>query len=492
MTSANVSKMTADMPFQTNAAAKTGKEEKEAVEFMEVLGSLALSGQANQYRSQSQNVETAVRETGEISKEYDKYSVKENRIPEAADRMDNGQMEEAKGAVEEFADEVSQKMEELFGVSEGELKEAMAELGLGFADLMNPTNLAELMTKLTGQEDSLALLMNPDFQELMQDLEGLSTQLLQKLGMTAEEAANLMNQLQQEIGTEENVQNIVSDLQNPVEIQGDATDTTQKVQVMPEEAVLVRKDESDIRNLPQAEEGNGDESQMVQRTVEENINNRQNQNPGQGTMEDGNTRGENLRETKDFRNEGNLMEEHGMQNIQAAKIGDMPVVNSTAQINTGVNVADIIRQVSEFTRIMYQGNVTSMEMQLNPENLGKIFVQVTAKEGAITAHLAAQNEVVKEVLESQIAILKENMNQQGLKVEAVEVTIASHEFERNLEENQHNQSQEEQQEQASKNANTRRSISLNRLDELSGLMSEEEMLAAKIMRDNGNSVDFTA
>ena len=106
MTSANVSKMTADMPFQTNAAAKTGKEEKEAVEFMEVLGSLALSGQANQYRSQSQNVETAVRETGEISKEYDKYSVKENRIPEAADRMDNGQMEEAKGAVEEFADEV--------------------------------------------------------------------------------------------------------------------------------------------------------------------------------------------------------------------------------------------------------------------------------------------------------------------------------------------------------------------------------------------------
>ena len=33
---------------------------------------------------------------------------------------------------------------------------------------------------------------------------------------------------------------------------------------------------------------------------------------------------------------------------------------------------------------------------------------------------------------------------------------------------------------------------MNQLDELSGLMSEEEMLVAKIMRDNGNSVDFTA
>ena len=33
---------------------------------------------------------------------------------------------------------------------------------------------------------------------------------------------------------------------------------------------------------------------------------------------------------------------------------------------------------------------------------------------------------------------------------------------------------------------------MNQLDEMSGLMSEEEMLVAKIMRDNGNSVDFTA
>ena len=39
-----------------------------------------------------------------------------------------------------------------------------------------------------------------------------------------------------------------------------------------------------------------------------------------------------------------------------------------------------------------------MEMQLNPENLGKIYVQVTAKEGVVTAHLAVQNEIVKRSL----------------------------------------------------------------------------------------------
>ena len=48
---------------------------------------------------------------------------------------------------------------------------------------------------------------------------------------------------------------------------------------------------------------------------------------------------------------------------------------------------------------------------------------------------------------------------------------------------------ERQQEQSS---SRRRNISMSSLDDLSGLMTEEETLAAQIMRDNGNSVDFTA
>ena len=39
---------------------------------------------------------------------------------------------------------------------------------------------------------------------------------------------------------------------------------------------------------------------------------------------------------------------------------------------------------------------------------------------------------------------------------------------------------------------TRRSLNLSELDELSGLMTEEEQLVAQIMRDNGNQVDLTA
>ena len=129
-------------------------------------------------------------------------------------------------------------------------------------------------------------------------------------------------------------------------------------------------------------------------------------------------------------------------------------------------------------------------MQLNPANLGKVYLQVVSREGVITAQLAAQNEAVREALESQVAVLKENMNQQGIKVEAIEVTIASHEFERNLEQNQQSPAQEQQEENARKSS--RRNINLNSPEEMEGAMTEEEDLVAKIMTDQGNSVDLTA
>ena len=157
-------------------------------------------------------------------------------------------------------------------------------------------------------------------------------------------------------------------------------------------------------------------------------------------------------------------------------------------VQTKVNVEDVLRQVSQMTRVLVSQAESSIEMQLNPENLGKVYLQVVSREGVITAQIAAQNEAVKEALESQIVTLRENMNQQGIKVEAIEVTIASHEFERNLEENQQNSTQQQESE-AQKSG--RRNLNLNSLDELEGIMTEEENLAAKIMTEQGNSMDIT-
>ena len=54
------------------------------------------------------------------------------------------------------------------------------------------------------------------------------------------------------------------------------------------------------------------------------------------------------------------------------------------------------------------------------------------------------------------------------------------------------QKNKKQQEQSGSFKSTRKNINMSSLDEMSGIMTEEENLVAQIMHDNGNSVDFMA
>ena len=153
-------------------------------------------------------------------------------------------------------------------------------------------------------------------------------------------------------------------------------------------------------------------------------------------------------------------------------------------------MSEVLQQIAEFVRVNVSQDTTSLEMQLNPENLGKLYLHISSnREGSITAQFTAQNEAVKEALETQLVELKQTLNQQGVKVDAIEVSVATHEFERNLEQSAEREKQQGQQEEQRQG---RRSLKLDNLDELSGLMTEEEQLAAQIMRENGNSMDVIA
>ena len=182
---------------------------------------------------------------------------------------------------------------------------------------------------------------------------------------------------------------------------------------------------------------------------------------------------------------------------QVVRTTEIPVGNgqTVTQTVSYVDTESLMNQISQFSKMYSSGDATTLEMQLNPENLGKLVLHVTSKGGNINAQITATNEQVKDTLQNQMAELKNVLNQQGLKVDAVEVTVETHEFEQNLDGNtsaggQMNQQNSQNQSQARETG--RRNINMNQLDGLSGLMTEEETLAAQIMKDNGNSVDFTA
>jgi len=479
MTSANVSQMTVEMSLQANASAKSGKEETVKTEFFNLFCNAASNVQA----VQTEKKETISAVDSDSSKvQYGQYSAKINK----SGSID---AEEVSKQLKEFEEQASEQIQESLGITEEQLEEAMSELGLTFINLLEPSNLAALSMKLTGSEDSLSLIMNADFQGLMQSMETLGENLLQELGVTLEELNTIVEQMQGE--TQEQVSKDFGEVLN--------VNDTQETNTAPiQQEALTEAVNENLKQADSKTENVIATTEVTEDAVEENavdtlktkqlVGESNEDTQEEGSEEQSKFQSIKFQPAKEEVQTGK--EEHMATMLNPEKTAGTPVVAEQSIQQPMIDSTDILEQITDFTKVMYQENVTTMEMQLNPENLGKLYIQVSSKEGVVTAQLATQNEVAKEAIESQVAALKENLNQQGIKVEAVEVTIASHEFERNLEENQQNRGEEEQREQTSKN--TRRSLSMDSLDELSGLMSEEEVLAAKIMRDNGNSIDFTA
>lgn len=368
--------------------------------------------------------------------------------------------------VQEAADTVMEKVKEVLGVSEDEIKEAMETLGLVMTDLLNPENVTSLVAELTGTTDPMVLLTDAglyaELKDILNTVSTVTDDLLSSLDMTQEEFTQVLENM---VPKDENV---VDDGQKPAELlQTDESIPTEKEAVKEPQVIVVKEDDKNL----------ADKKISVPETTEEET-----------VAADKTTVVEkkeaSLKEQGFMENQGNN------QSFQEtfAKNNVVPE-NSTGATSGTPNTEQIMRQLTEQIKLTIKSDSTSMEMQLNPASLGKVGLQIEQKAGVITAHFTAQNEAVKAAIEGQVVQLRENLEQQGIKVESVEVTIASHEFERNLQQDNHGGNEKERE----TGSVGRRRVNLNAGDALEEEeLSEEEELAREIMIDNGNSVDYIA
>lgn len=150
---------------------------------------------------------------------------------------------------------------------------------------------------------------------------------------------------------------------------------------------------------------------------------------------------------------------------------------------------DLIQQVSDYVKVHHSEKISSMEIQLHPVELGTVNLQVVAKDGNISARLAVADEMVRAAMESQMLLLRESLQEQGLKIDAVEVTVATREFEQNLDGN----GNEDGQNAAKEKKSSRKLLDLNmmgqeEIDEEE--ISDADRLQIEMMRMGGNRMNF--
>ena len=477
MGSTSVSEVTGIMSVGQGSQTLTGTKEGDLkVQFAEVMSQMTTQvGYGYSYGGQNgkQNM-SVVTGKSSVTDNYERYqnnaaSIKNN--PSDKTDIQTGNTDEKLAAFEE---DVRQVLKEKLGVTDEEITDAMQKLGLTVSDLIQPNQLTQLTAELTGSENIGELLCNDSFMEIVNEIGGLSQDLLDDLGMTSQMFTETVAAASQVVTTPESAGiEQLPEMQVTENVKADKTaanDTSDQMNsVLKEENTVQTASDADEVEIQKQED-----NILLQKEVAEETDTKADDGQTGNRNESGNTSNQTA-----F-----VSQEHTVDPAAAKTPETVP------EFSRQLDTLDLIRQVTEFTKVTVREAQTTMEMQLNPEHLGKLYIEVTTKEGNVSAHIMTQNELVKEALESQMAELKQSMNQAGVKVDAVEVTVGSHEFEKNLEQNaKQDERQAEEQEKAS--PKTRR-INLDELDELSGVMSEEEALVAQIMADHGNSVDYTA
>lgn len=400
----------------------------------------------------------------------------DNGNAQKTDQKQVGTQEDVKA--EKVADEAQKAGEELvgkvaeeLGVSEEEVLAAMEALGFVMADLLNADNMTELVLTIEG-EDMLALMTDEGLYNSLQNLLTMVSEAVDQIGekmeLSPEELEAILEQAKVP-EMEENPETVPEDGKRPQmpEGQEDYTVTVERNG----ETVKVSV-EVDGSSQTESTEVTGLKPEAVQEETTADSG------KGDGSKKEGSSQKENAQEMT----HGNMLLESLLNKGGAVK-SEAVFENAMAQ-NTA-DTQNIMNQIMDYMRVQVKADMTQMELQLNPASLGTVNINITSKAGVITAQFLTQNETVKAAIESQIVQLKNSFEEQGLKVEAVEVTVASHSFERNL--NGDGNGQQQAQDGKKKG---------NRKVNLNGPAMEEEPATEEeepaIMGMEGSTVSFTA
>lgn len=144
------------------------------------------------------------------------------------------------------------------------------------------------------------------------------------------------------------------------------------------------------------------------------------------------------------------------------------------------DVREIANQILTQVKVNLKPDMQSLEMQLTPEHLGKVKVQLQEANGVLTAKFTTETDVAREAIESNLIHFKETLAEQGIKVDSVEVAVGNFSFDRNDSGN-NSEGQEEK--------HGRKSFSMEEIQETN---DSPDLLAQSYFEAGTSTVSYTA
>ena len=358
----------------------------------------------------------------------------------AADAGSNNKAQSVNGAdknelndkVNEAVQDVKDTIKDELDVSDEDIAKAMEVLGMTATDLLSVVKVTELVGELTGT-DAITLITDDDMLSRL-------TSVLDVVNAAQQDIADMSGV------NVEDVSDVIATANTEADVNKDVTDNVVS------------------NNQPAAIEESL--SDMLAKKITTD-----------GSAKQQNNAGEQNHNTETY---GSVAD--NMIQSMSDSFADI-ITEDTAYVSE----ADIVNQVIDQIKLTSGKELTSIEVMLNPERLGSVHVTVSAKNGILTAQIAAQNEQVKTALENQMTTLRENFENQGIKVDAVEITVMTHQFEAGQNFGQN----ESERKQSERKLNKKLDLSAYD-DEVDDEFSDDELRRKDSIQNGNSSVEYIA
>ena len=316
-------------------------------------------------------------------------------------------IEEACESVNDCIKEIKQLIENFTDLSEEDLEEIMEQLGMLSTDLLNFENVIQVVISADDQIDVSNLMMNEDFTDFVKDV------------------TNLLDEIVKDISKEFGI-----DIKEASEMLEDFTVVEDEIKFEPEIIKEAAKEIKTEDNKPEVNVQNAEVNTEVKAEADEDIayvrpQNENSSNSEEQTLEDETTvkvevEKESTEKTSDKTENNNFATTFNEFNQKVSE-----VIEEATEI---ANAREVVEQIVDEIKATIKVDTTSVEMQLNPEHLGKVSINIATENDVVKAKIVVTDKQVEEIVRSNLEILRENLNNQGLKVEELEVTIASRSF----------------------------------------------------------------
>lgn len=458
------------------------KKDKNANDFANCLSASKNGNTANTKNSVSDNQKSSNLKVAK-SNTVNAKNTDDNISELNANTSAKADLKSVENVANEITNEITNEVRDILGVDDETLANAMTALGFSALDLLDTSNLAKLVLTINGSSEFTDLLTDENMMNQLNSLidvvENINWEEL--TGMSKEDFATaLANSMQQSDIEDENLMTTVSDGETFSVVQEDT----------PDRQVNVQTDVSD--NITDVSDNITDAKQDVAVAVEKNQNEAE---PGsaQTDSDAGKNMSEEIAESTVSDDDAvssrqTNVQNNFIQNMEQTAVNVEQTQSARPDTVRMQQMVDIVNQVVEKIKVSLGTESTSMEMQLNPEHLGKVLLNVSSKNGMMTAVFSVQSEEAKAALESQMFTLRENLELRELKVDAVEVNVSDFDFSRS------DQAMDGGQSKADDGNGKQMKFDFgdDSSDESAISNEEKEAVRKQVMRDNGSQIDFTA